>query len=196
MIILKLDFEKAFDTIEHPAILQMLEHTGFPQRWINWISSILSTGTSAVIMNGVPGRKFKCKRGVCQGDPLSPLIFVLSVELLQILINRAASQGLLCPPIPQGNADYPVIQYANHTLLIMQADARQLFFLKALLRSFSDSTGLKVNYSKSQMLPINVSQDRMQILANTFGCQIERSRSHTSDYPWAQQSHAWKTTLL
>ena len=126
------------------------------------------------------------QKGCPSGSPLSPLIFVLAVELLQILINRAASQGLLCPPIPQGNADYPVIQYANDTLLIMQADARQLFFLKALLRSFSDSTGLKVN----------VSQDRMQILANTFGCQIERSRSHTSDYPWAQQSHAWKTTLL
>jgi hypothetical protein len=54
----------------------------------------------------------------------------------------------------------------------MQADARQLFFLKALLSSFSDSTGLKVNYSKSQMLPINVSHDRMEILDNTFGCQI------------------------
>jgi hypothetical protein len=54
----------------------------------------------------------------------------------------------------------------------MQANARQLFFLKALLRSFSDSTGLKVNYSKSQILPINVSQDRMEILANTLGCKI------------------------
>jgi hypothetical protein len=54
----------------------------------------------------------------------------------------------------------------------MQADARQLFFLKALLSSFSDSTGLKVNYSKSQTLPINVSHGRMEILANTFGCQI------------------------
>ena len=82
MIILKLDFEKAFDTIEHPAILQMLEHMGFPQRWINWISSNLSTRTSAVIQNGVLGRKFKCRRGVRQGDPLPPLIFVLDVELL------------------------------------------------------------------------------------------------------------------
>jgi hypothetical protein len=54
----------------------------------------------------------------------------------------------------------------------MQADARQLFFLKALLNSFSESTGLKVNFSKSQMLPVNVSQERMEILSNTFGCQI------------------------
>jgi hypothetical protein len=85
------------------------------------------------------------------------LIFVLATELLQILVNRAAAQGLLWPPILQQGEDYPIVQYADDTLLIMQANARQLFFLKALLRSFSDSTGLKVNYSKSQILPINVS---------------------------------------
>jgi hypothetical protein len=96
-IILKLDFEKAFDTVEHTAILQMLTHMGFPDRWLTWISSILSSGTSAVILNGVPGRKFRCKRGVHQGDTLSPLIFVLAAELLQELINRAALQGLLHP---------------------------------------------------------------------------------------------------
>ena len=91
MIILKLDFEKAFDMIEHTAILQMLQHMGFPQRWIDWINNILSTGTSAVILNGVAGRKFKCRRGVRQGDPLSPLIFVLAAELLQIIANKAAT---------------------------------------------------------------------------------------------------------
>lgn len=109
--------------VEHTAILHMLRHLGFPDRWVTWINSILSSGTSAVLLNGIPGRKFKCKQGVRQGDPLSPLIFVLAAELLQVLVNRAASQGLLHPPIPQQNGDYPVIQYADDTLLIMQADA-------------------------------------------------------------------------
>jgi hypothetical protein len=63
-IILKLDFEKAFDTIEHSTILHMLRHMGFPTRWISWIRSILSFGSSAVLLNGVPGKIFKCKRGV------------------------------------------------------------------------------------------------------------------------------------
>jgi retron-type reverse transcriptase len=94
-IILKLDFEKTFDTVEHSAIIQILEHMGFLPRWVQWINNILSLGMFVVILNGVPGRKFKCKRGVCQGDPLSPLIFVLAAELLQILVNRAATQGLL-----------------------------------------------------------------------------------------------------
>jgi len=54
----------------------------------------------------------------------------------------------------------------------MKGDARQLFFLKAILNSFADSTGLKVNYAKSMMVPINVSEQKMNILAATFGCSI------------------------
>ena len=57
-------------------------------------------------------------------------------------------------------------------MLVLQADANQLFFLKALLNSYETATGLKVNYRKSQMMPINVSPERMQHLASTFGCQV------------------------
>jgi len=54
----------------------------------------------------------------------------------------------------------------------MQGDTRQLFFLKAILNSFAESIGLKVNYNKSTMVPVNVSEEKMNILANTFGCSI------------------------
>jgi hypothetical protein len=54
--------------------------------------------------------------------------------------------GLLRKPIPQPSEDFPIIQYADDTLLILEAEARQLFFLKGVLQSFSESTGLKVNY--------------------------------------------------
>lgn len=66
--------------------------------------------------------------------------------------------------------DFPILQYADDTLIFMQGDARQLFFLKDILNSFADSTGLKVNYSKSMMIPINLSDERFDILAQTFGC--------------------------
>jgi hypothetical protein len=58
------------------------------------------------------------------------------------------------------------------TLLILEACPKQLFFLKAILNSFASSTGLKVNYNKSNMYPINVSSEKMAILSRTFNCQI------------------------
>jgi hypothetical protein len=100
VIILKLDFEKAFDTIEHSTIVQVMTHLGLPDRWIHWMHIILSSGSSAILLNGIPGKFFKCKRGVRQGDPLSPLLFVLAAELLQILVNKAAEINMLRLPIP------------------------------------------------------------------------------------------------
>jgi hypothetical protein len=82
---------------------------------------------------------------VRQGDSLPPLLFVLAAELLQILINKAAEQNILQAPIPQPDEDFPIVQYADDTLLLLKADAKQLFFLKALLNTFAESTGLKVN---------------------------------------------------
>jgi hypothetical protein len=146
LIILKLDFEKAFDKIEHGAILEILRAKDFWQKWISWMSKA--------------------------GDPLSPLIFVLDADLLQSIVNRAKDQGLLKLPIPlRYTNDFLVIQYADDTLLVMEACSTQLWALKALLHTFGESTGLRVNYAKSFMVPINTSQEKLQPLARTFNCE-------------------------
>jgi hypothetical protein len=101
IIILKLNFEKAFDTIEHGTILAILEKLGFPSRWLHWTQEILNFGSSTILLNGVPGKFFQCRRGVRQGDPLSPLLFVLAAELLQVVLNKASNIGLLQRPLDQ-----------------------------------------------------------------------------------------------
>jgi retron-type reverse transcriptase len=100
LIILKLDFEKAFDKIEHQAMLEIMRHKGFDDIWMRWMKSIFTSGTSSILLNGVPGKTFHCQRGVRKGDPLSPLLFVLAADLLQSLLNRATQDDLLKLPIP------------------------------------------------------------------------------------------------
>lgn len=157
IVILKLDFEKAFDKLEYEVILQVLKHKGFPAKWIDWIHNILSTVTSLVLLNGILGKSFRCRRGVRQGDPLPPLLFVLAADLLQSVINKAWQAGVLKHPISDDfGSDYPIIQYADDTLLLLPGDATVLFNLKCLLRPFSDSTGLHVNFAKSFLVPINM----------------------------------------
>jgi hypothetical protein len=170
--VLKLDFEKAFDTVEHELILQVLSHRGFGPKWLGWVRAILQSGTSSVLLNGVPGKTFHYKRGVRQGDPLSPLLFVLAADLLQSIINKVRQQDLLQLPLTENcGQDFPIVQYADDTLLIMEACPRQLFFLRAILNYFATSTGLKVNYNKSSMYPVNVCPTKMEILARTLNCQ-------------------------
>jgi len=171
IVIIKLDFEKAFDKMSHTAMLTIMKEKGFGQRWLNWMQSIFASGTSNVLLNGTPGKTIHCLRGVRQGDPLSPLLFVLAADFLQSLVNKAKCMNLLKLPIPmQTNQDFPIIQYADDTLIIAEGDTRQLLILKSIINTFSEATGLKVNLQKSMMLPINMDEERLDTLARTFGC--------------------------
>lgn len=134
---------------------------------------IMNSGTSVVLLNRAPGKQFQCKRGVRQGDPLSPLLFVLAADLLQSIFNKARDISLLRLPLQQTyGQDFPVIQYVDDTIMVLEDCPRQLFFLKAVINSFVESICLTVNYHKSNIYLIDVQGPKMEIIANTLQCQI------------------------
>jgi hypothetical protein len=88
-VILKLDFEKAYDKVRWPFLFQALRLKGFSPKWISWIKTFISGGSVAVDVNDDVGHYFQTKKGLRQGDPLSPILFNIMVDLLKVLISRA-----------------------------------------------------------------------------------------------------------
>jgi hypothetical protein len=81
---------------------------------------IFESGTSSVLLNGSPGKVFHCRRGVRQGDPLSPLLFVLAANYLQSMLNAERRRNFFTLPIPLHNdSDFPILQYADDILIFM-----------------------------------------------------------------------------
>ena len=102
-LLLFLDFEKAFDTIEWPFIINSLQYFGFGPSVVNWVKCLYSNIESCFLNNGWTSNFFKIERGVRQGCPLSPYLFVLSVEVLAKAFKRNSNirgihvnQELLC----------------------------------------------------------------------------------------------------
>jgi hypothetical protein len=89
-LFLKLDIAKAFDSIRWDFLLEVLHCFGFGARWRNWISILLSTSSTSVLLNGARGKWFNHFRGLRQGDPLSSMLFILAMEPLQRLMEIAA----------------------------------------------------------------------------------------------------------
>ena len=99
---------------------------------------------------------------IAQYSTEMPLLFVWAADFLQTLLNAACSVGDLSLRLPLPNdQDFPILWYADDTLIFLHGEVEQLIFLKNLLNLFGESTGLKVNFHKSFMVPINVQEDKI-----------------------------------
>ncbi|XP_028077559.1 uncharacterized protein LOC114279501 [Camellia sinensis] len=94
-IILKLDFEKAYDSLNWEFLLPMLGKFGFGAKWIRWMKTCIITTMVSILVNGAPIEEFQPQKGLRQGDHLSPFLFIVAVEGLNLLLERAIEKGLI-----------------------------------------------------------------------------------------------------
>jgi mannosylglycoprotein endo-beta-mannosidase len=93
-ILFKLDITKVFDMVDWSFLLEVLAKLGFGRRWISMICGLLGTASTPVVVNGVAGNLIYNRRGLRLGDPLSPLLFDSIMDVLHLMIERAAAEGL------------------------------------------------------------------------------------------------------
>jgi len=170
-VIVKVDFEKAYDSVEWDFLEYMMGRLCFNYMWIYWIKMYLSSATVSVLINGSPTKEFKPRRGLRQGDPLAPFLFLIVVEGLAGLVREATRVGLL-DGIGVGSKafDVKLLQFADDTLFFCQPKYQCILTIKVILRSFEVVSGLKVNFHKSQVGAIGVDDVDLNIFSNCLNC--------------------------
>jgi hypothetical protein len=173
-VLCKLDLEKAYDHVNWKFLLYVLRRCGFSARWIRWISFCISSVRFSILVNGSPCGFFSSSRGLRQGDPLSPLLFVIVMEAFSWMMDRAVEGGLLSSFLvgDRGISTLmmPHLLFANDTLIFSAAEHDQILNLRYVLTWFEAITGLRINLGKSELVLVGDVLD-VEGLADILGCK-------------------------
>lgn len=172
-LILKIDFEKAYDKVHWDFLEEVMRGKGFPEEWITWAMQTVVDGKVCININGQRSHYFKTFKGLRQGDPLSPLLFNIVADALSALLDKAIAKshitGVLTELIPGGISH---IQYADDTVIMVDGSYKSIVNLKLLLYCFEWLSGLKINFHKSEVFVFGFSQPETEEMANMLNCKL------------------------
>ncbi|GJX03963.1 putative RNA-directed DNA polymerase [Tanacetum coccineum] len=163
LMIFKVDFEKAFDSVSWNFLQDIMRQMGFGEKWRKWMGACLASASISVMVNGSPSKEFKMERA------------------LQIAVLEACSKGVYKGiTLADGGANLSLLQYADDALFIGEWSRLNAKNLILILKCFENASGLKVNLSKSRLFGIGIPINEVHEVASLLGCC---PRSLTSPYP-------------
>jgi len=141
---------KAYDRIEWTYLSAIMERLGFSRRWIDLIMKCVTTVSFSILFNGEKLEKFKPSRGIRQGDPISPYLFLLCAEGLSCLLNnsREHDMGII---VAKNALKINHLFFADDSILFFKARANVAEGVQPMLADYCNASGQRINYDKSSI---------------------------------------------
>ena len=170
---IKIDLEKAYDKIEWSFIREMLINFNFPNRLSDLILSCVTSMSTSLLFNGASLEPFKPSRGIRQGDPISPYLFILCMEYLGLLIEEKC-QGKLWHPVKASRSgpSFSHLFFVDDLILFARADPVSCVAVKDALTKFYTKSGQTISEEKSQVFfSPNIDPNQRDMLSGLLGFQ-------------------------
>ncbi|KAL0006567.1 hypothetical protein SO802_008069 [Lithocarpus litseifolius] len=149
---LKLDVSKAYDRVEWPFLQGVMQRLGFPETWIERVMSCVTTTSFSILVNGKPYGNVVPSRGIRQGDPLSPYLFLLCIEGFTSLLAKAEIDGTLygvsiCRDAPK----ITNLLFADDSLIFCRNSPAEIQTIREILQVYANASGQCINLEKSSV---------------------------------------------
>lgn len=171
---LKLDFNKAYDRVGWDFVEALLLKMGFNCKWVQWVMQCISTVRFSVMANGEVRTQIIPERGLRQGDPLSPYLFVLVKDVLSRMLSRAREENQFrgiqfnrnCPHLSH-------IFFADDALLFLKAETQSCDVVKSILTAYGEASGQRINFEKSGIcFSSNVKESEKENICDLLGVPL------------------------
>nr|GFB08824.1 RNA-directed DNA polymerase, eukaryota [Tanacetum cinerariifolium] len=171
-LIFKVDFEKAFDSVRWDFLDEVLKKFGFGDKWCSWIQSCLKSSRGSILINGSPTEEFKFFKGLKQGDPLSPFLFILIMESLHLSFQWVVDAGMFKGIKLNSSTSISHMFYADDAVFVGQWCDDNINTLIHVLKCFYRVFGLRINMSKNKIMGVLVAENKVKSDVTKLGCLL------------------------
>ena len=184
---MKLDITKAFDSVSWPFLLEVLKNLGFGPIWRDIICGLLASSSTQILLNGSLGNKIAHRRGLRQGDPPSPMLFILVMDILCAMVKKASEEGLL-QPLATRALQQRISLYADDVVIFLHPAAEDIGVTLDILQLFGEASGLQTNVKKVQSFLYIAGRKTEQSYLITSLVHFWNSLASILEYPFHQLS--------